>query len=279
MKKLLLLFFILSSLSIFCQKNNFKGSILYNDKKNKPCKLNIYIDSNYTLAGKLFREEKDKMVEHFITGDFDPNTQHVYFREYAISKSDCPIFFQGKISHIIQKIYAIAGLFQSQDSQRCSNGHLNVISENFNLNLYSAKKTVIQLSEKEEEKILSQILAKKTEKEQNFIQVKHDEKVNLQTSGDSIVIKVYDNQKVDGDRIKIVFNNTVVLDNFPLSNDQKTISVKPSKGKNLLKIYAVSEGRISMNTSKVEIYNHRFHEYFINVLQKNQFSTYEFIHQ
>jgi hypothetical protein len=67
------------------------------------------------------------------------------------------------------------------------------------------------LSEKDEEAILTNLLSQKIKKEANFIQVRENDKVEINAGADTLYLKIYDNQKVDGDRVKIVFNETVVI--------------------------------------------------------------------
>lgn len=271
----LLLVFIIGN-SLLGQKNNFSGSIMYGDKQNLPCELSLNIDSSYQVSGNLTREVNGKMVNHMITGDFNPEDKTIYLREYARSKSDCAIFLQGKVYHLIENIYTIAGIFKSLDSQNCPSGHINVICRDFKFNLYpKEQKKPILLSEKDEEAILTNLLSQKIKKEINFIQVRENDKVEINAGADTLYIKIYDNQKVDGDRVKILFNEIIVTDNYLLTDEQVIFKLLPQKGKNILKILAINEGKIALNTSKVELYNRLIHEYYINVLYKNQHIQYE----
>jgi hypothetical protein len=258
------------------QKNDFAGSIMYADKGNRDCELFVYIDSNYQVSGNLSREVHGKMVSHMITGDFKPDDKTIYLREYAHNKSDCAIFFQGKVNYLIENIYTIAGVFKSLDSQNCPSGHINVICRDFKFNLYpKEEKKAILLSDKDEEAILTNLLSQKIKKEANFIQILENDKVEINAGADTLYLKIYDNQKVDGDRVKIVFNDAVVTDNYMLTDEQVIFKLLPMKGKNILKIIAINEGKIALNTSKVELYNRHIHEYYINVLHKSQHTLYE----
>jgi len=261
---------------VFGQKNDFQGSIMYGDKKILKCELSLSIDSSYQVSGFLNREMEENTVSHMISGDFNPDDTTIYLREYASSKSGCAIFFQGKVYHLIGDIYTIVGIFKSLDSINCPKGHINVICRNFKFNLYPKedKKTPI-LSEKEEVAILSNLLTNKIQNEANFIQVRENDKVEINAGADTVFLKIYDNQKIDGDRVRIEFNETVVTDNYMLTDEKSIFKLVPRKGKNILKIIALNEGRVALNTSKVEFYNRHIHEYYINVLYKNQHTQYE----
>lgn len=263
--------------SFFGQKNLFEGSAMYEDKKSMKCELDIRIDSSYRISGNLSREIGDTAVHHMITGDFNPEDKTIYFREYARSKSDCAIFFQGKVYFLLQDIYTIAGIFKSLDSTQCPSGHINVICRNFNFNIYSKKeeKKPILISEKEQEAILSQMLSQKIKKEAHFIQVRGNERIEINMGADTLFLKIYDNEKIDGDQVRIEFNETVVIDSYPLTNEKVVFKLLPAKGKNILKITALNEGRIALNTSKVELFSRAIHEHYIHVLYKNQYAQYE----
>jgi hypothetical protein len=60
-----------------------------------------------------------------------------------------------------------------------------------------------------------------------------------------------------------------------LTNEKVVFKLLPAKGKNILKITALNEGRIALNTSKVELFSRAFHEHYIHVLYKNQHAQYE----
>lgn len=277
MDKLIILLLVLGfGQSLLGQKNDFQGSIMYPDKKNLNCEIQISIDSSYQVTGNLSRDQGGRTVNHMIVGDFNPKDNTIYLREYARNKSDCAIFFQGKVYFLLENIYTIAGIFKSLDSLNCPSGHINVICRDFKFNLYPKdEKKPIPLTEKEEEAILSNLLSQKIKKEANFIQVRENDKIEINAGADTLFLKIYDNQKIDGDRVRIEFNEIVVADNYPLTDEKTIFKLLPTKGKNILKIIALNEGRISLNTSKVELYNRAIHEYYINVLYKNQHTQYE----
>lgn len=279
---MLIRFFTISIISFcflmkgFSQKNSFFGSIMYENKFVKNCDIIINIDSSYQITGSTSREINGEMMNHMISGEFNPENVTIYLREYALNKSDCPIFFQGKVFDLAENIYSIAGVFKGLDTANCSSGHINVICRNFKFNLYpKPDKKPIALTEKEEETILTNLLNQKLKKEANFIQVRENDKIEIQAGADTLFLKIYDNQKVDGDRVSIEFNGDVVSENHLLTDEKVIYKLVPQKGKNTLKIIALNEGRIALNTSKVEIYNRHIHEYFINVLNKNQNTLYD----
>lgn len=264
--------------TIYAQTNLFEGSVMYSDKKNLSASLTLSIDSSYQLSGELSRTFGSFTYKRYISGNFNPVDQTVYIREYALNSTDCPIFIQAKVNHIIENIYAIAGIFQALDTQKCPSGHINIICRNFKFNLYPKKQKPVILSEKTQDSILKTLLKKNLKEEKNFISMKNNDIYKLNSNIDTVYLAVYDNQKIDGDRVKIMLNEIVVIDNYPLSDEKKVFKLVLKKGSNKLNILATNEGRIDMNTSKVELYNHHFHEYFINVLRKNQSTTYEFIY-
>jgi len=266
----------LVSNGLHSQENLFSGSIMYPDKKNLECNLDIKIDSFYQITGYCHRLFRSRKLSHYITGQFHPEDRSFYIREYASNKSNCPIFIQAKVYHLMENIYVIAGVFNSLDSLRCDKGHINVINKNFKFNLRDTVQKPFPINEKEELAIMQNLLKQKMVSEKDFISVKPDDKIELNIKEDVFYLKIYDQLKVDGDKVKIVFNEKIISDNLELNEKGFFYKLKPNKGKNILKIYAVNEGKIPMNTSKVELYNDKFHEFYINLLYKKQFNTYIF---
>lgn len=275
-KTITLLCCLLAMTYLYSQLNSFSGSIMYSDKKNLPATLEINIDSSYQITGTCSRSFQGKSVNHYLTGTFNPKDLSIYLREYANYKNDCPIYIQGWVHPLIQNLFVIAGIFKSLDSTRCEKGHINVINRNFKFNLYDTSARKMELTEEEEDSILNNLLNKKLNQEKNYISVKSDDKIVIKSTGEPFYLKIFDQLKIDGDMVKIVFNETVVSNNLVLNEKPYIQKFTPIKGQNVLKIYAINEGKLPMNTSKVELYNHRFQEYFINLLYKNQSATYIF---
>jgi len=69
---------------------------------------------------------------------------------------------------------------------------------------------------------------------------------------DTIIMEIWDGNKVDNDRIRIEFNGTVVLDDFSISKDKKILSFPVGGSElNIIAITALNEGNEPPNTVNV----------------------------
>jgi hypothetical protein len=261
-----LIFFLSSFIfigSLLSQSNEFEGSIMYSDKKNLLSSLDIFIDSSYQVTGSLTRMIGAKKMNHTIEGKFNHEDNSI-----------CPIYINGYVKHLMENFYVIAGVFQSSNTTFCDSGHVNLVNRNFKFNLYNRVEKSSQLDDSAVMQNLMSGLKSKMDADKIFIPVTSQDKISLSIDKDTFILKIYDNLRIDGDKVKIIFNDAVVVNNLSIVAKPFEYILKAKKGKNILTIKAISEGSIPMNTSKVELYNYRLHEYFENKLLKDQQSTY-----
>ena len=263
---------------IFSQNNYFEGNLLLKDNKTTPYILDINIDSLYHVYGYSEIGISPK-TRYAIEGHFDPKTNFIFYKEqnFENSKINCPIYVQARISHLIQDIYVIAGLFISQDSNRCGNGHINVINHNFKFNPISSHPTTIE-NDSLNQIALQDILHKNIDAEKKYIDVTASDHVDIYLSQPQFTLKIYDLLKIDRDKVRIIFNKKVVSE-LELTAELKEFYLQANKGANTLEIIALNEGTIPTNTSKLEIISRTKTEYFTNLLYKSQKSTYTIFYE
>lgn len=69
---------------------------------------------------------------------------------------------------------------------------------------------------------------------------------------DTITLQIWDDTKVDGDQVKIEYNGNVVLDNYSLTKEKKTLHLVISDNElNILTITALNEGNEPPNTANI----------------------------
>jgi hypothetical protein len=260
--------------SITAQTNTFEGSIMYGEKKNLSASLDLYIDSSYNVRGRLKRMVGNKWFNNSIEGKFNHEDNSIFIKEAKTIANSCPIYINGYVRHLMENFYVIAGVFKSTNIHYCDSGHVNLVNRDFLFNYYNHTKSNAQPDDKAALNNLMSGLKTKIEAEKVFIPVTSSDKINLTIDKDTFLLKIYDNLKVDGDRVKITFNDKIVAQNLSITSKYNEYILVARKGKNLLNIEAISEGSIPMNTSKVELYNYRIHQFYENKLLKSQKSTY-----
>lgn len=78
-------------------------------------------------------------------------------------------------------------------------------------------------------------------------------KERLYVNKDSISISVWDDNRVDGDIISLVYNGKVLLSNHTLTKAPKAFRVKLQPGRNIITLIAHNLGEIPPNTAAVEV--------------------------
>lgn len=78
-------------------------------------------------------------------------------------------------------------------------------------------------------------------------------KEQLHINKDSIDIAVWDDNRVDGDIISLVYNGKVILSRHTLSKIPKTFRVKLQPGRNIITLIAHNLGEVPPNTAALEI--------------------------
>lgn len=273
-KNLFFISFLHFTISSFSQSNTFEGSIMYGEKKNLSASLELYIDTNYIVTGRLKRIIGKQLFNNTIEGKFNYEDNSIFIKEAKTNANTCPIYLNGYIKHLMDNIYIIAGVFKSTNIMYCDSGHVNLVNRDFLFNYYNRSRATAQLNDEKAMQSLMSGLKTKIEADKVFVPVTSADKVNLTIDKDSIVLKIYDNLRIDGDKVKIVFNDKIIANNHLITGKFSEFILIARKGKNTLNINAISEGSIPMNTSKVELYNYKIHQFYENKLFKNQQSTY-----
>lgn len=263
----------------FGQQNYFEGVLRLKDNKDVPYKLFLDIDSNYEITGMSEIYVNSTLLKYPIEGKFNPENNHIFFRELSTNqnKSNCPIYAQARVSHLIQDIFVIAGLYTSQNSVICGlDGHINVVNRNFKFNLYN--KSISMISDSLHQEILTKQLLKNVVEEKKYKDVTANSQISLQTNKKEISIKIFDQLKIDGDKVRVTFNKTILKD-VSLRAIPDTFSLLCKKGINVLTIEALNEGSIALNTSKFELLLGETNQYFTNILKAGQKATYQILYE
>lgn len=261
----------------FGQINKFEGSLLIKNKAFNQYSLEIDIDSNYHLVGQSTLKTKTDSFVYNIEGSFDPKNNNIFYKELDNNNrsDDCPIYVQAHVSHLMGDFYVIAGLYVAQNSSQCDPGHINIINRNFKFNLYNKKADVISgtINDSINQLILSNLLNQSIAVEKKFQDVTAADKISIKTHKANFTIKIYDQLRIDKDKVRIIFNNKKISD-IELKAKSNDYQLVLNKGPNLLKIEALDEGQIPMNTSKFEVLTDENQMFYTNLLYKGQTADY-----
>ncbi|MBL4939952.1 MAG: hypothetical protein JKY16_06760 [Lutibacter sp.] len=260
---LFFLFFLCYSGSLIAQeKHEYLGVIKLNDSSFISYKLHL-IENNGLISGYSVTDiQGEHETKSTITGTYNNKTNQLSFREIGIvytksliSDYDfCYIHFNGKIGNINSK-KNIAGKFNGQysDGSTCIDGEIDL--KDIRKIEKKAQKIdkIIQKSKRITDEVKSNINLRQTLDSLNMNILKSNQNLSMFSSSTQIKLKIYDAGKVDGDKINLFINDTIVLKNYVVSKKIKKIIIALTSEKTTIKVRAINVGSISPNTTKIEI--------------------------
>lgn len=89
------------------------------------------------------------------------------------------------------------------------------------------------------------------------------EKASYITEKKSVKITFWDHQKVDGDTVIIVLNDSVLLHNFPITKKKEKLEIDLEPGEYYLKVIAVNLGEVPPNTCTIKISDGKHRRTFV----------------
>jgi len=78
---------------------------------------------------------------------------------------------------------------------------------------------------------------------------------DIKTSSKFIRIVCRDHEYEDGDRIKLLLNNSIIHPNITLRNSGYTIDIRLKDGLNTIEFFALNEGTASPNTAELKVFD------------------------
>ena len=77
----------------------------------------------------------------------------------------------------------------------------------------------------------------------------------LETDSNYIIIKCRDHEYIDGDRIRLMINGSIIYSNITLSSNFYIVDVDLKDGYNNIEFIALNEGEASPNTAQLVVYD------------------------
>lgn len=264
MKRLFTLILLCLSISSFGQKDNNKYDFFGGKKyKNKSGDISFFriafqIKDNDSIAGfmytgnQLFNEKKSSIV-----GFLDKKTKYLYISEtkkHQVSSGSC--YIKGRlIVKLEPKENLLLGAFNevTKSGNECTKGTFFLISPDSYIRL----KRILDKYDEEHREV-------------NRLTITERDKLTLKWKSDTIKLVIWDDQQEDDDRISILHNDDVILNNYGLKNKKKVIEV-PFKGNECtIEFFANSTGLVLNNTASVDLYDDAIKHQIITELDLNK---------
>ncbi len=260
--KLLFFFSFLSFISYSQSEHEYFGAIKLNDTSFISYKI-VFSENKGFINGFSVtdlggaHETKSELI-----GDYDSKDKILSFKEQGIIYTKSPItqddfcFINFKSEpFILTKSKTLKGDFKGlfSDNTECINGKIEmVLAEKIIKRTEKISKKIMR-SKRIDDNIKNKINPIKLLDTLNMNILRKEQILSVFTSSKKVDLIIFDGGKEDGDKIKIIINDKVILDNFEIKNKEKIIPIFINEDKIRVKIVALNNGTISPNTMSVKI--------------------------
>uniref|UniRef100_UPI00404AE824 hypothetical protein n=1 Tax=Flavobacterium sp. TaxID=239 RepID=UPI00404AE824 len=214
--------------------------------------------SGYSVTNLSGEHETKNLIEgtySYITKKFTfKETNIVYTKSPLTKEAFCYVNFSGEVK-LNNENSKLDGDFQGffDNKEKCIDGTMILIGS---ANIYKKLGKI-------DKKIQKTKKITKAEKEMinpyalmDSLQIstlKKNENLNVFWKSPKFVLELYDEGKIDGDKVRIIHNKKIILDNYQLLKQRKRIEVELKEGQNVFEIIALNEGEIQPNTAVLEL--------------------------
>lgn len=260
----IIIYFFYFGITYGQNEQEYLGIIKLNDSSFISYKLNI-IENNETISGYSITDiGGEHETKSSITGNYNHKTNVLLFKEVGIiyTKSEisdydfCFIYFEGKVTNINSK-NNISGEFKGKysDGSTCINGEISLKGIDKITKRAEKVDNIIQKSKRIDEHTKTNVSVLKTLDSLGMNVLKANQNLSTFSNAKKITLKISDAGKVDGDKISIYLNDTILLKNYIVTKNIKEIDIPLKSKKTIIKVHALNLGSISPNTAKIEIIN------------------------
>lgn len=148
------------------------------------------------------------------------------------------------------------------DGKQCAQGKVILIEKE------KLEKKIDKINKK-----LNNIQTKQKKEEKPIISTKvltDGDNMEIDWSSEKINIYIWDPSQEDGDKISLMINNKLILNNYETKRKRKKIKYKLKKGLNIIKIKAENLGKSPPNTSRIELVDSKIKYPIVTQLKLNE---------
>jgi hypothetical protein len=255
-KTILILFLFLSNCLKSQTKHEFIG-FLKADDVIISYKIDFVVSKSGVLSGESVTDINgpDKTTS-IISGTYNSKSKIISFKEFknsqtkskAAANSFCFINVKDIQIKIENNKEIILGKFKGvlPNGKQCSMGEIRLVSSDV-LNFINEKDFKIDSLKNIETSDLGSL----NQFDKKTINLKANDKIDLEWNSTNLIIDVWDNYSEDKDIINVVLNDKKIADHLELKNKHFRISSKINKGTSILKIIAIDEGTTPTNTANI----------------------------
>ena len=246
------------------QEHSFIGTIQLLDKSMITYKIEFDEMADGSISGKSVTDfSGPHRTESEITGKINRDENTITFNELSnlTTKSDfpsddfCYVHLYNARVKIKEEKSIIQGHFYSRyaNGEKCIEGDIFLmVGEYFfdKVKSVSNKKMV----PKETRDKIKETLKESRENTRNTV-LKEDDNLTVIAEGDNLMIRVWEDEYLDGDRVSVYLDEKPILRNYLIKSSMKQLLVPVVKDTTILRIVADNEGRLPPNSANFIILN------------------------
>jgi len=252
-KSLLILFLLFLNSSSYAQDNdyNFIGFINIDNHTFLPYQV-VLNDSlgaiqGYSIADSFGPDE----TKSYISGSIIQGVINFKERDVIYTKSDVIVddfcFLEVEAKIIKKKNQnKLSGNFKAyySDSSLCISGTLELVDS---LSLFKKNERLIRRVQKKVEKKIKEL------NDKELLILDGESSMELISRSDDIIISIWDNGRVDNDKVSVFHNGNCLLKNYAITKGVKTLSIQLVKGENLIEVQAMNKGLYPPNSARIKL--------------------------
>lgn len=264
---------ILSKVS-FCQNfYSFSGVLILENDQIINYSLNL-IEKNGKISGfsltNIGLEDETKTEINGIYFKYENEFQlneknNIYTNSSKEAEKFCYISMNLKVRDFKQKSLEGTFIGNFDDGKECARGKVLLMEDK------KIKKTLKKIKTNSTNNKINTKKIITTKKLRNYDTIK------INWKNDSITINIWDTNQQDGDKVNLILNNKIILNDFYTKKDKKQIHLKLKKGMNILNLTAINEGKSPPNTSSIELIDEEIIYPFKLMLNENKTITIELL--
>ncbi|MGB1392660.1 MAG: hypothetical protein ACPG6G_00305 [Flavobacteriaceae bacterium] len=264
-KKVTIILFLCLNIISAQSTKDFFGVIKLNDSIIIPYSVYLDIDNDKIRGYSITDSGGDHETKSEIYGTYDVSSNTITLKETSIvyTKSEiteqdfCFVNFKSnnfKINSSTVLKGKFTGLFS--DGTECVSGDINM--KRWDKLQKETNKLSKKINKSRRIKKIPDSLRKSIDltKELDSLKInvlRVNQKMNLFTKSNKILVSFFDRGKIDGDIISIYVNDKKILNNHLLTKNKKSIPIVINSKQTKIVIKAVSAGSITVNTANLEI--------------------------
>lgn len=267
MKKLYVFVIIILLINnrLFSQDSGeYVGALKLNDSSIITYRINFKINGSKVEGFSITDFGGEHETKSNLTGYYDEVKKKLSFHEVGIiytksvvtQRDFCFVYFQ-PVDYKIGKTKYFKGEFKSMfsDGEKCIDGEIYLNSvENINDRMEKIAKRVNK-SNRVPDSIKTKFNNLKLMDKVNMNVLKSSKTLSVFTKSKIINLELYDGGQEDGDIVSIKVNGKLVLSNFTVTSQRKTLPIELLQDKTSIVLIAENTGTISTNTAVIEIHD------------------------